>query len=48
MIVFLNVFRPSYMKPMTDRFVGVVILAVATCMVIAGAYAIRRIVDIKV
>lgn len=48
MIVFLNVFRPNYMKPMTDKFIGWVILGIAACMVIAGAYAIRRIVDIKV
>lgn len=48
MIVFLNVFKPDYLEPMTKRFVGWVILGVAACMVALGAYCIRRIVDIKV
>lgn len=48
MIVFLNIFSPHYLDPMLDKTIGIVILVIGGLMVATGAYAIRRIVDIKV
>ena len=48
MIIFLNLFRPNYLEPLTERTIGWFILILAGLMVVLGAYCIRRIVDIKV
>jgi len=48
MVIFLVTLRPGYLRPLTERTVGWVMLIMAGMMVALGAYCIRRIVDIKV
>ena len=48
MLVFLNVVKPDYMDPMLATTAGWIVLIAAGLMVVAGAFVIRKIVDIDV
>jgi tight adherence protein B len=48
LLVVISLINPHYMHPMFHRAAGIVMLSIATAMVLAGTYFIRRIVDIKI
>lgn len=48
LIAIISIINPKYMHPLVVHTIGKVLLVVAALLVIAGSYAIKKIVDIEV
>jgi len=48
LVAIISIINPKYMHPLTVHTAGKVLLVIAALLVIAGSYAIKKIVDIEV
>ena len=48
LVAIISLINPHYLHPLTSHFVGKVLIVVAALLVIAGSYAIKRIIEIEV
>jgi tight adherence protein B len=48
LVLLIRIINPHYLHPLTSHTAGKVLIVLAVLMVIAGSYAIKKIVEIEV